>query len=79
MDTTESSASRATNRQSRTAIHECGCVVEYVTDRHGEYPVEVNGCPVNDAMFEAFLADRHGERSVDFVARVKAHRGREIA
>jgi hypothetical protein len=63
----------------RLAVHECGCVVEYATDRHGEYPLEINGCAVNDRMFEEFLADRDGERNTDFVSRVKAHRGREIA
>jgi hypothetical protein len=73
------SKSSAFAHDTRTAIHECGCVVEYATDRHGEYPVEVNGCATNDAMFEAYLADPGSESNIDFVTRVKAHRGREIA
>jgi hypothetical protein len=63
----------------RLAVHECGCVVTYTTDSRGvEYPLEINGCSVNDEMFEAFLADRQDERNIDFVTRVKAHRGREV-
>jgi hypothetical protein len=62
----------------RLAQHVCGCVVTYATDSRGvEYPVEVNGCSVNDAMFEAFLAlpQDQRDRNIDFVRRVKAHRG----
>jgi hypothetical protein len=64
----------------RLVVHECGCVVSYAADRHGEYPVEVNGCSVNDEMFEAFLAlpKEQRDRNIDFVTRVKAHRGAEI-
>jgi hypothetical protein len=77
VDTRNSSASCAP--ATRLAVHECGCVVTCATDSRGtEYPVEVNGCLANDEMFEDYLASDRSERNIDFVTRVKAHRGREV-
>ncbi len=72
----EQKIDRATTR---TATHECGCVVEYATDRHGEYPLAVEGCDHNEALFDEFLGrEFRDERNSDFVARVQAHRGKEV-
>jgi hypothetical protein len=64
----------------RLAVHECGCVVEYVRDRLGEYPQEVNGCVENDELFERYLSLPQRERPTAsaFVALVKEHRGGEV-
>jgi len=59
----------------RKAVHECGCVVEYVRDRLGEYPLSVEGCALNDEITEQL---RSGELSDGaYLVAIKGHRGQE--
>lgn len=72
----QSSATRAPSGQSRLALHECGCSVEYVTDRHGEYPLSVEGCAVNDEITRLLMSGELSDRA--YLAAIKGHRGEEI-
>jgi len=50
--------------------------VEYATDKHGEYPLVVEGCALND---EITTRLRSGDLSGPaYLVAVKGHRGQEI-
>ena len=66
----------ASRQPSRLVVHECGCFVEYVTDRHGEYPLSVEGCAVNAEITRLL---KEGELSdAAYLAAIKGHRGQEV-
>jgi hypothetical protein len=61
----------------RYAEHECGCLIEYVTDRLGEYPQSVEGCPLNEQITEQLRSGAISDSL--YLAEIKGHRGEEIA
>jgi hypothetical protein len=71
----QSSAPRATH--ARLAVHECGCMVEYVTDRHGEYPLSVQGCSINEQITAQLRSGELGTTA--YLAAIKGHRGEELS
>jgi hypothetical protein len=75
VDSSKSSASCA--RHARLVVHECGCFIENVTDKHGEYPLAVEGCPLNDKITEQLRSGELSDQAYLFA--IKNHRGREIA
>jgi hypothetical protein len=67
----QSSATRA-----RHAEHECGCLIEYVTDRLGEYPQSVEGCSINEQITARLLSGELSDSA--YLVAIKGHRGREL-
>lgn len=65
------------SQPTRTAEHWCGCIVEYATDHHGEYPLSVEGCATNGKLA---VSVRSGLISTEsYLRNVKSHRGMEIS
>ena len=62
--------------RARYALHECGCLVAYATDKHGEYPLSVEGCALNDRI-TAYLRSGRISDPV-YLTAIKGHRGREV-
>jgi hypothetical protein len=60
----------------RLVLHECGCLVDYVTDRHGEYPLSVEGCSLNEQVTERLLAGEISDHA--YLVAIKGHRGQVV-